>query len=272
MLGADQIFESELKRKGIQFSRLPDKSYEVSVRKQMLRIELKNIQRLYERDQEPTHIKKFVENIEAGIIDETPSWNDVRSRIRYSLEPAEFLTNFDDLVFKSITADLIQVFVYVSSCKRRLSWSLPSDDDESRINWIHKSMLADWKVTREDLIKQAEENIAQIIDSTKLEMSDVDGAKIGMLATDKVAFKASLMLSPAFRQLVSQKIGWPVHAVVPCRDFVYVFPTQEHDLISSLGSIVVREFQQSGYPITKDVLEISESGVIPIGTYEEGSA
>jgi hypothetical protein len=76
-------------------------------------------------------------------------------------------------------------------------------------------------------------------------------------------------LSPAFRDLVSPTHGWPVYVVVPCRDFAYVIRNDNRDFLGRLGSVVIKEYRNSGHPITKDVLEVSNDGITAIGTYPE---
>jgi hypothetical protein len=67
--------------------------------------------------------------------------------------------------------------------------------------------------------------------------------------------------------VVQPKIGWPVYVVIPSRDFVYLFSVQDGELIPRIGSVVVEEYKESGYPLTTDVLEISDTGIEPIGTF-----
>jgi hypothetical protein len=90
-----------------------------------------------------------------------------------------------------------------------------------------------------------------------------------MISTEETPFKASLILSPAFRDLVSPTHGWPVYVVVPCRDFAYVVRDDDRDFLGSLGGVIIDEYRKSGYPITKDVLQVSDHGVAAIGTFPE---
>jgi hypothetical protein len=60
-----------------------------------------------------------------------------------------------------------------------------------------------------------------------------------------------------------------VLVVIPCRDFIYVMPDQS-ELISRIGEVVVREFTTSGYPITTEVLRVSDEGIEAIGHFPSG--
>lgn len=100
-----------------------------------------------------------------------------------------------------------------------------------------------------------------------IEIQDIDGVPLGMLVTDALPFKASLILTERFRELVRPALGWPVHIVAPSRDFVYVIPQANYDFLGRLGGVVLQEYGESGYPVTADVLEVGDDGVSAIGSF-----
>jgi hypothetical protein len=57
--------------------------------------------------------------------------------------------------------------------------------------------------------------------------------------------------------------------VVPCRDFEYVNSVKDGGFLGRLGGVVVKQYRESGYPITKDVLEVSNAGIVAIGKFPE---
>jgi uncharacterized protein YtpQ (UPF0354 family) len=253
---ADDLFRSELDKRGIALSTTAEGLYTVEVDEQTVTVSLENIRRDYERDGDADAIVRFVDRIVGVFYGETPPWQEVQPYVRYSLEPADYETGFDDVLVNTIGDELIQVFVYTSA-------------DGSRITWINESTLDEWGVTRDDVIQQAERNMAEILAQATLEVEEVAGGQLGMLYTEETPFKASLILSPAFRDLVAPKLGWPVYVVVPCRDFAYVISNEDRDFLGRLGGVVVKEYRNSGYPITKDVLEVSTDGITAIGTYPD---
>jgi hypothetical protein len=50
---------------------------------------------------------------------------------------------------------------------------------------------------------------------------------------------------------------------------VYVVKGDDREFLGRLGGVVVQEYRESGHPITKDVLELSDAGITAIGTYPE---
>lgn len=254
MKTADDIFCSELEKRGIEYVVAADGRYEVQVGDRTLHVSLDNVRRDYQRDGEADVIIRFADQLSTDFFTETPSWEAVQPYVRYSLEPSDYESGFDDVVCTVVNDALNQVFVY-------------TPPDGSRITWISESRLDEWGVTREQVVQQAEQNMAAIIRETKFEIEEMDGNKLGMLSTQETPFKASLILSPAFRDLVSPTHGWPVYVVVPCRDFAFVIPSDSRDFLGRLGPTVLREYDNSGYPITQDVLEVSDDGITAVGTF-----
>jgi len=256
MQTAADIFRSELDKRGIEYLVTPNGRYEIRIDNQTIAVSLENIRRNYDRDGDVGAIIRFVDKVDGGFFAGTPSWGDVRPFVRYSLEPSDYETGFEDVLFAAVTDELNQVFVYGSA-------------DGSGITWINESMLDGWGVTREQVVQQAEENMAAIVADSQFKVEDIDGNKLGMISTVETPFKASLILSPAFRGLVAATHGWPVYVVVPCRDFVYVIRDDNRGFLSRLGGVVIGEYRKSGHSITKDVLQVSGDGITAIGTFPE---
>lgn len=92
--------------------------------------------------------------------------------------------------------------------------------------------------------------MAQIISESELQVEFVGGKKLGMIWTKETAFKASFILSPAFREPVIPAPGWPVYVIIPCRDFVYLISERERNILGRLGSVVIKKYRNSGNPLT----------------------
>ena len=151
------MFRSELNERGIDYSTTAEDLYAIRLDDQTVTVSLENIRRDYERDGDPDAIVRFVDRIEGVIHEETPPWEELRPYIRYSLEPTDYETGFDEVLVNKVSDELIQVFVYTST-----NWS--------QITWINESSLATWGVTREEVIRQAEENMSEILAQTTLEV------------------------------------------------------------------------------------------------------
>lgn len=259
MRSVDAIFREELNRRGVQYVVTAEGLYELQNSgggNNKVTVSLENIRRDYERDGDAKAVVRFVDQVSTDLFADAPNWEKARPFVRYSLEPADHVTGFDGVLLNATTPELKQIFVYTNA-------------EGSRITWINESLLGEWGVTREQVTRQAEENMAAIVAKTKFEVDEIQGNKLGMLVTGETPFKASLILSPAFRDLVSPTHGWPVYVVAPCRDFVFVIRQDNRSFLSHVGRVVVDEYRKSGYPITKDVLQVSDSGITAIGTFPD---
>lgn len=251
---ADALFQAELDQRGLEYTINGDGLYEITLGDVVATVNLDNVRRNYERDKDREAISRFAEQLTTDFFGNIPTWEDVQPLVRYSLEPSDYEHGFADTLHQVVTDELVKVFVYVSP-------------DGSRISWITDDILAEWQTARDTVIALANKNMDQLVSETELEIEEIDDVPLGMLNSQETAFKASLILSSEFRDLVSPSHGWPVYIVVPARDFVYVIPQSNRDFLGRLGTVVVREYNESGYPITQDVLEVGDDGVTAIGSF-----
>ena len=182
-----------------------------------------------------------------------PPYLVARSGLRMALEPLG--SEFGASIHADLTPSLAEV----------VCWT---DPEERRITWISGVTLDLWQARLEDVIDAARAGLDRVLRTARLEVQEVRGMPLGMLDTDSV-FKASLVLAPSLRATVEPTLGWPVCAVAPCRDFLYLFPDAHRDeLIPVLAAVVTREFASSGYPLSAEVLQISDDGVLALGSYD----
>jgi hypothetical protein len=144
-----------------------------------------------------------------------------------------------------------------------LAWT---DPDETKIMLLAPETLARWSLTEREAWDGAGRRMDALLAKTPVVVDEVAGSRLGMLATDSV-FKSSLIAAPSLRHIVEPALGWPLLAVAPCRDFVYLLPDDAQDLLGRLGGVVVREFNTSPYPLSPEVFRISDHGIQAIGRF-----
>jgi len=175
----------------------------------------------------------------------------VKDRIYVQFFPNDF--EFENLVYEKVTNEFSKVFMVNTNN----NFSFISDDD-----------LIDWNLNLEELKDQVDLNLDAFLDKVQIEVEDVDNHKLGMINIDEVWLKSVCLFSSKIKDLVKNNIGFPFYAVIPVRDFCYIFGEQDFDYFSErLGSVVVEEYEKSGYPITTEILKFSENGVEAIGKY-----
>lgn len=250
---ADELFQIELAHRKFPFTINEDGLYEVKIGEITATVNLENVRRDYARDKDPEAISEFAKQLDFDMFEETPNWNDVKPFLRFSLEQSDY-EGVDDTLHEDVTDELVKIFAF-------------TDPEESKITWVTDSMLTDWNVGREAVVRQANANMNRLADDTTFEVEEIDGVKLGMLSTDSTPFKASLILTERFRDLVTPTHGWPVYVVAPARDFVYVISSDDRDFVGRLGTVVLNEYNESGHPITPDVLEVGDDGICAIGSF-----
>ena len=242
-------FHRALKKHGLVVQkRVGDASFMLRTAKGQCTVSLTNVARNINRDGDLSAIDRFV-SVVAALPEDPPSWQLAAARLRVSLEPSD--SALDGIAHQTLTQAVCRVLTH-------------TDDDESRISWVSHTLLTSWSVSVTAAFAAALDNMDRLLATAPLEISDADGVRLGMLATHS-PFKASLLVAPSLRSVVEPALGWPVFAVAPCRDFIYLF--SDETLIPRLGAVVVREYRGSGYPISTEVLRVSDDGVVALGSF-----
>lgn len=241
-------FKSELQRRSIEIvAARPDDLYVLRILGTDSTVSLANLRKNIERDHDLSAVSRFVDGLLTTRL-ELPPWPEVASGIRYSAEPSSH--DFANTIHDSITRAMSRVIAY-------------TDPAESRISWLSETHCSRWGVGRNALNRAACTNMDALLRQAKLEIDTVANSRIGLFSIDSV-FKASLIFSPSLKAFV-KALGWPILIVAPARDFLYAFTDER--LIPRLASVVTREFTNSGYPVTPEVLRISDNGIEALGAF-----
>jgi hypothetical protein len=249
-IDANAIFEDELTRRGIGFVKDGEDEYSIVVEGWNVSASLTNVRRNAVRENDPDAIRRFIDLIMGTIQPGALEWSSAAPLLILSAEPAD--QDFGDTVQSAITDEVSRVLTL-------------TDEGRTKITWVTPGMCRKWGVTPEAAVATAIANQDRLLDGIELETTEVHGSRLGMIPLDS-PYKASVIFAPSFRQSVEPWLGWPVLVVIPCRDFIYVV-ADNSPLISDVGSVVVNEFKTSGYPITTEVLRISDEGIEAIGSF-----
>ena len=252
MKTANEIFEAELARRGVSYSPTDEKDvYLVQTPDGEKTICTENIGRNYLRDSDPNAIANFVEQILKPFT--MPEWSDASKRVFYSAEPNDY--DFIEFIKYEVSDDVVKIPVYINQ-------------DEGCISWINEKQLETWNIDKTTLENAIDTNMAALLTDADLEVNEIDGLQCGMIPISPI-FKASIIFAPNFKEYITSKLSWPVLAVIPCRDFIFVVPKEHDALLNRMGTVVLREYNNSGYPITTEILLISDEGIRAVGKYSD---
>ncbi|WP_257450240.1 hypothetical protein [Archangium lipolyticum] len=229
-----------------------DATWALEVDGSELSVSLDNLRRNVERDGDDEAIDCFIDGLLATRRP-LPGWEEARAGIRYAAEESESVAGHPEVLAEPVTRKVSRLLVY-------------TPEDERTIRWLTREDLTRWGVGEPELHAAARENMSALQARTAIEVEEVEGTPLAMLSTDSV-FKASLLLGPGFRAAMKATLGWPVIVVIPCRDFFYALRSSDTGLLGRLGGVVVREYTGSGYPLTNEVLLVSDEGIRAIGEF-----
>ena len=210
---------------------------------------LENLQRDVASDGDVGRVARFVDAVvaSAGEFDATVS----ADQLYWSLEPSE-------------DKECANYRVAMSNCVARVLVHLSSDG--LRVTRVTPSMLASLGLSEKDAGARAFTNLGRALTEASVETQAIDGVQLGFVSTS-LPFKASLILAPNLREIMEAALGWPLMAVVPDRDFLYLWAARHTDFVQRVGRVVVREYSQASYPISTEVFEITEKAIRAIGEF-----
>jgi hypothetical protein len=253
MSNAAALFEQELTRRGIAFrpDGGPDR-YVIDHAGTELFVSLHNVSRDYARDHDAGCITRFVESVLSPRV-EKHSWGDARTSVLLCFEPSDYAEPLE--LRKPISNRVDRVPVHF-------------DPTHGLISWITPDMLERWQISLDELELEAAKNLAAALKNATVQHKDIDGVLLGHLETT-LPFKTALLLAPNLKEVVAPLLGWPLYAVMPDRDFLFLWDSQRTDFIGRVGRVVIDEFAQAPYPISTEVFEVSDSGIKAIGAFME---
>lgn len=243
-------FEDELRRRGFAFSVDAESGrHEVEVGGGRMLVSLENLQRDVASDGDVGRVARFVDAVvaSAGEFDATVS----ADQIYWCLEPSDYKERADYCVAMSGRVD--RVLVHLSG-------------DGRFVTWVTPSMLASLGLSEADAGAKAFRNLGRALSEASIETQAIDGVQLGFVNTS-LPFKASLILAPNLREITEAALGWPLLAVVPDRDFLYLWAARHTDFVQRVGRVVVREYSQASYPISTEVYEITDKAIRAIGEF-----
>jgi len=244
-------FKMQLESKGLTIDCIDKDGFIlIYVEESELKVSLDNVRRNYERDNDDSYITDLVNTI-VSHSSKKEDWENIKDKIYVQFFPNDF--EFENLIYEKVTNEFSKVFMLNTNN----NFSFISDDD-----------LIDWNLDLEELKNQVDLNLDTFLDKVQIEIEDVDNHKLGMIDIEEVWLKSACLFSSKIKDLVKNNIGFPFYAVIPVRDFCYIFGEQDFEYFSErLGSVVVEEYEKSGYPITTEILKFSETGVEAMGKY-----
>ncbi len=245
-------FKTQIEKKGMKIDSVDESGLvHISRGDWKLKVSLENTRKNFSRDKDKVHITTLVESILVEQIEIPENWVECKDKVFISLFPNDI--DFDDMIHKKITDEFSKVYM------------LSSDSNQI---FLSKDYLEKWNITENDLDIQANYNADNLLSKSTLSFDTIDNRKLGIINVDNETLKPALLFAPTMREKVKKDFSFPFYAVIPVRDFCYIFSEKDFDFFSGrLGDVVADEYNQSAYPITTEVIRFSDKGVESVGQY-----
>lgn len=162
-LTATQLFENELRQRGIEFSVDEDSGrHVVPVNGLDLKVSLENLSKEFNRDQEPERVSRFVETLLQSAL-EPSSWLQAKEHLFFCLEPTDYAEKPEIRLSISDQVDRVPVL---------FNKALGS------IAWVTHSMMEAWGVSVNAVEQTAAENLSRALAGATVESQEIDGVKL----------------------------------------------------------------------------------------------
>jgi len=248
------LFEDELRQRGFPFTIDPESGrHAIEIEGARVLVSLENLQRDVLSDGDSGHISRFIDAIISS--SDLPGREMSTERLYWSFESNDYKERGDFRVSMSDRVD--RVLIHLSS-------------DGRMITWVTRAMIESLGMSESDAGSKAFANLASALSKATVESQDIDGVQLSFIGTS-LPFKTSLILAPNLREVVGAVLGWPLMAVIPDRDFLYLWEARHTDFIQRIGKVVVHEYSQAPYPISTEVYEISDQKIRAIGEFPRGA-
>jgi hypothetical protein len=244
------LFEAELLKRCLTFGVDAETGrYAIALGSERSLVSIENLERDVARNGDAGRVSGFVDAIVAAR--SVRGGNLSADRLYWCLEPNDYKEKADFRVALSDQVD--RVLVHVTP-------------DGGVVTWVRPDMLHSLGLSDSDAAARAFANLARALSEATVESQDVEGVQLGFIGTS-LPLKASLILAPNLREIVGAALGWPLVAVVPDRDFLYLWAARHTEFAHRVGAVVAREYSKAPYPISTEVYEITENKIRAIGEF-----
>ena len=245
-------FKSQIEKKGMKINSIDESGLiHISRGEWKLKISLENVRKTFNRDKDKIHISNLVESLLVDQIVFPQNWAECKDKVFITLFPNDM--DFDNMIHQKITDEFSKVYM------------LSSDTNQI---FVSKNNLDKWSITEKDLDIQANTNADNLLSKSTLSFDTIEKRKLGIINIDNETLKPALLFAPTMREKVKKDFGFPFYAVIPVRDFCYIFSEKDFDFFSErIGDVVADEYKQSGYPITTEILKFTDKGVKAVGHF-----
>jgi hypothetical protein len=253
------LLEREMRRRGIWFSFEEDtQTYRLEYADgQIGRLSLSNVARELATDGDTGRVTRFARNMLTPIQAPT-DWMKVKHQVLWDIQSNTIVGQSDLAIHLSDQVHQAPVIF---------------DPQTSQILFLDSALLIEMSVTERTVAEAADANLAAELRKADIVVRELEGRRTGFVHSE-LPFKAALILASNLRKIVKPILGWPLFAVIPNRNNVYLFCADDFDsmdhffqTVPGLGGHVLEQYELGAYPLSTEIFEITDEGVRAIAEY-----
>lgn len=193
------------------------------------------------------HFDSIFSQIEIGKKAENIGWEEASKIIRPMFAPLTYVEKID-IFHQRIDSDVMSAFVL---------------DSESGYKYVSSEDIKNWGISEQEARDHAEKNLRDASKDTPMQ-GNLDQVKF-LVVQSYDGYDAARLLVPQFRDFVASKLGYPFHAGIPNRDFLIMWSIENPETMKSGFADSIRiDFQEKPYPLTPNVLVVTQDKVVPL--------
>lgn len=249
----EQRFLQALMTRGLRLKDVRDDSgrYVVDIRGTESAVTLENIAREVARTGDLAIVDRFVESLLHH--PEVPPWDEARAGLR--------------LLAKSSRFGVARGCVFCDVSEGIHLYLVHDVEEAPSLAFVSGEKLEEWGVGADEAFAVGRENMDQLLERTELVLDTYQGRRFGWFEADPV-FSGSLFAAPGLKSKAEPLVGWPALVLAPRRDLLWVLPSEGcADLLDLLGPRCVQEFEDSGYPVSTELLFFDDPGYRVVGRF-----
>ncbi len=251
----DDLVSSELARRGWHFT-IDEPTARLVIHRQDgdSTLCLDNLRKEVSQNEDPTRIRQFFDSIDESWTSDKEPLN--LANLFWTLEPNDY--HEKPYIFEAISSQVDKVLINFNR-------------SAGLLNFVTPEMLESSGLTQTQAEEAAWDNLDAVVKESKVECMDVEGTKLGMVST-QIPFKTALLLAPSLKSFVQADLTWPILAVAPTRDFLYIWSAEDREFMSKVGTVVLNEYAKGAYPVSTEVFEVDDEGIGAIGVFSRKSS
>jgi hypothetical protein len=140
--------------------------------------------------------------------------------------------------------------------------------DDIVLHNLEDSTVKKWGVPREVLFSVADRNMCRLLSKAEVKESEIsDGIKVMEFDLPSRHLAVSLMMCNDFRRAVEKHMGTKFLVVAPSRDSLLILENITNNILEKIGKLIVREYTQSAFPLTTDVMLFTPDNIRVAGRF-----